>query len=106
VEQNVMAEILRNRQWGLSLQQRWTAHRHHTLSEEAVGDETGVAAAPDSDRGVNAVALEVCELQRGRDPHVDVRMCRVEAVKPRDEPLGREYRGSTQDEGAAEIVLA
>ena len=90
----------------LALQQRWTAHRHHTLSEEAVGDETGVATAPDSYRGVDAVALEVRQLQSGRDPHVDVRMCRVEAVKPRDEPLGREYRRNTQDERAAEIVLA
>jgi hypothetical protein len=71
-----------------------------------VGDETGVATAPDSYRGVDAVALEVCQLQGGRDPHVDLRMCRVEVVKPRDEPLGREYRRNTQDERTAEIVLA
>src|SRR5262245_25421208 len=101
-----MSEILWSLQARLTFQERWTAHRHDALSEEAVGNETGVATAPDSYRGVDAGALEVYQLQAGRDPHVNVRMCAVEAVKPRDEPPGREYRRNTQDERAAEIVLA
>src|SRR6185369_4942421 len=89
----------------LAFQQRWTAHRHHTLSEEAVGDETGVATAPASYGGVDAVALEVGQLQRGREPHVDVRVSRAEILEPRDQPLGCEDRRDTQDQRTPTIVL-
>src|SRR5215470_2389530 len=89
----------------LALQQRWTAHRYHTFSEEAVGDETGVATAPASYGGVDAVALEIGQIQSGREPHVDIRVSRAEALEPRDQPLGCEDRRDTQDQRTPTIVL-
>ncbi len=80
------------------------AHRDDGLREELVHVKARVGPAAQTDRRVESFAIEVHDLEAGRDPHVDVRMSGVESLQTRYQPLRRERGGHAHVQGTARVM--
>jgi len=73
-----------------------TAHRQQPQREQQLDHEIGIGRAAGlqvADRGVDAVGGEIGEIERRRDPCVDLGLGRDESVETGHQPFGGEARG-------------